>query len=109
MFLFYVPLFELFDLATKDGWGLARETGYIQKVPIYAQLNFRNYFSECFIHIVNFLAKWPLAFRRMLQQNCCVNIAGKENKGIELDGFVEAEIVQPLKTYISGIILLYFL
>jgi hypothetical protein len=45
----------------------------------------------------------------MLQQNCCVNIDGKKSKGIELDAFVEAEIVQPLKTYVSGIILLYII
>ena len=76
-------------------------------IPIYAQLNFRNYFSECFIHTVNFFAKWPLAFRRMLQHNCCVNIDGNKSKGIELDAFVEAEIVQPLKTYVSGINLLH--
>ena len=57
MFLFYGSLFELFDLATNNGWGLARETCYIQQLPVYAQLNFRNYSSECFIHIVNFLVK----------------------------------------------------
>ena len=102
MFVYYGPLFELFDLATNNGWGLTRETCYIQQLATYAQLNFRNYFSECFIHILNFLGKWPLSFRRMIQQNCSVNISGKKSHGIELDAFVEAEIVQPLKNYVSG-------
>ena len=37
-----------------------------------------------------------------MQQNSSVNLSGKQGKGIELDGFVEAEIVQPLKKYASG-------
>ena len=40
--------------------------------------------------------------RKLLQQNSSVNLSGKQGKGIELDGFVEAEIVQPLKKYASG-------
>lgn len=108
MFLFYGPLFDLFDLATRNCWGLARETCFINQLPVYAQLNFRNYYSECFIHIVNFLGKWPLAFRKMLQLNCSVNVTGKKESGIELDAYVESEIVQPLKTYVSGTVQFIF-
>ena len=102
MFLYYGPLFELYDLATSHCWGLARETVFLQQLPMYAQLNFPNYYTECFIHTINLLGKWPLAFRRIVGQNCSVNITGKKGCGIELDAFVEAEIVQPLKTYVSG-------
>lgn len=55
--------------------------------------------TEAFRHCVNFLAKWPLATRMLLQQNCSVNLSGKKGHGIELDGFVESEVVQPLKKY----------
>ena len=37
-----------------------------------------------------------------MQQNCSVNLSGKKGHGIELDGFVESEVVQPLKKYASG-------
>ncbi|KAJ7388429.1 SPT3 Dosage dependent suppressor of Ty-induced promoter mutations-like protein [Desmophyllum pertusum] len=62
----------------------------------------KNYFTETFAHVVNFLGKWPLAFRKLLQKNCGVNLSGNKGSAIELDAFVEAEIVQPLKTYVSG-------
>jgi hypothetical protein len=108
MFLFYGPLLELFDISTNHCWGRAREASYILQLPIYAQLNFRNYYSESFIHVTNFLGKWPLAFRNLLSNNCSINLSGRKGCGIELDAFVEAEIVQPLKVYMSGRKLFYF-
>ena len=69
---------------------------------MYAQLGFRNYYTEVFRHIVNFLVKWPKAARFLLQKNCSVNLLGKKGRGIELDAYVEAEVVQPLKNYVSG-------
>ena len=74
MFLFYGPLMELFDFATHDCCGQAREVCYILQLPMYAQLNFRNYCAEVFVHLINLLGKWPLAFRRLLANNCSVNI-----------------------------------
>ena len=65
-------------------------------------LGFKNYYSECFIHVMNFLGKWPVAFRELLSNNCSINLSGQKGGGIELDAFVEAEIVQPLKVYMSG-------
>ena len=77
-------------------------TVFLQQLPTYAQLNFPNYYTECFSRAVNLLGKWPLAFRKIVGQNCSVNITGKAGSGIEMDAFVEAEIVQPLKKYVSG-------
>ena len=91
MFTFYGPLLELFDLSTKHCWGKARETCFILQLPIYAQLNFKNYYTEVFIHLVNLLGKWPLAFRQLLANNCSINVSGKEGCGLELDAFVESE------------------
>ena len=48
------------------------------------------------------MGKWPLAFHRLLQRNYAVNLSGNYGLAIELDAFVEAEIVQPLKVYVSG-------
>ena len=102
MFAYYGPLLELYNLATSHCWGQARETIFLQQLPTYAQLSFPNYYTECFIHAVNLLGKWPVAFRKIVGQNCSVNITGKAGSGIEMDAFVEAEIVQPLKKYVSG-------
>ena len=104
MFLFYGPLLDLFDLSTKHCWGKARETSYSLQLPVYAQLHFRNNYTESFIHVINLLGKWPLAFRQLLANNCSINISRQNGCGIELDAFVEAEIVQPLKVYMSGMI-----
>ena len=109
LFLLYGPLLELFDISTKHCWGKAREACYILQLPMYAHLGFKNYYSECFIHVMNFLAKWPAAFRELLSNNCSINLSGWKGGGIELDAFVEAEIVQPLKIYMSGKDILYHL
>ena len=52
--------------------------------------------------ILDFLMKWPIAFRRLLQQNCSINLSGKKAKGIELDCWVESQIVKPTKKFLSG-------
>lgn len=100
MFLYYGPLLELFDISTSHVLGQAREVCYILQLPTYAHLNFKNYFTETLARVINFLGKWPLAFRKLLQKNCAVNLSGKKGGAIELDAFVEAEIVQPLKAYV---------
>ena len=79
------------------------------QLPMYAQLNFPNYFTECFINTVNLLGKWPLAFRKTVGLNCSVNVTGRQGCGLELDAFVEAEIVQPLKTYVSGTVSIWLI
>ena len=100
-FFVYGPIQKLYDASIVYGDGYAREVVYQTQLPIYAQLGFRNYYTEAFRHVVNVLAKWPVATRRLLQQNCSVNLSGKIGHGIELDGFVESEVVQPLKKYAS--------
>ena len=105
MFMHYAPLLEVlevFDFSTHFTFGMGRETCYILQLPTYAHLGFRNYFTETFIHIVDFIAKWPLAFRKMLQKNSSINLSGKAGKGIEHDAWVEDCIVQPIKQAISG-------
>ena len=100
-FLFYAPLLQLYDEVTNFGDGYAREIVYQLQIPVYKQLQFKNYFSECFRHVFN-MFKWPLTARKLLWQNCCVNTSGQTGKGIELDAFVESEVVKPIKQYSSG-------
>ena len=102
MFLHYGPLLSLFDFSTSYTWGCGRETCYILQTPSYAYLGFRNYYTECFIHMINIIEKWPLAFRKMLQRNCSVNLSGRKDGGIEMDAWIETCIVQPMKVSSSG-------
>ena len=98
----YGPLLQLYDDATAYGDGYAREMIYQLQTPLYAQLSFPNYFTECFRHVVNLLAKWPELTQSIVQENCSINISGKVGHGIEMDAYVETEIVKPLKSYASG-------
>ena len=94
--MLYGPLLDLYDAATAHSDGFAREVVYQMLTPIYAQLGFKNYYTEFFRHVINFLVKWPKATRLILQNNSSINILGKKVHGIKLDSYVEAEIVQPL-------------
>ena len=102
MFTYFGMVLQLFDDATAFSDGTARELVYQLQVPAYAQLNFKNCFQESFLHVVNLLAKWPKATREIPQHNSSINLSGKVGHGIELDAFVESEIVRPLKMYSSG-------
>ena len=102
MFLYYGPLLDLFDYSNHHNFGIGREIVYMLLLPTFGQLGFRNYYGEVFCHVANFVAKWPLAFRRLLQQNCCINLSGKSGKGIELDSWVESRVVKATKNYVSG-------
>ena len=51
------------------------------------------------MHVVNFTAIWPLATRKLLQDNCSVNLHGHKGRGIALDEYVETYKVRPMKEY----------
>ena len=63
LFTLFGPFLELFIPARKQGDGKIREVVWVIMLPVFAQLNFRNYWTEAFVHVVNFTALWPLAFR----------------------------------------------
>ena len=104
----YAPLLELYCDVTKRCDGLGREVVWFLLLPIFCQLRKKHYWTEALVHIVNFTAKWPLAVRMMMRQNCSVSIKGKSNANIDLDEFVETYIVQPLKRYVSGMYVYMF-
>ncbi len=102
LFSLFGPLLDMFITAGWEGDGLLRETSWVLLLPIFAQLDFRNYWTEAFVHVVNFTSLWPLAFRRMVKNNCTINISGKRGHNLDLDEYVETYIVRPLKMYSSG-------
>ena len=104
LFSLFGPLLELFRTATRVGDGVLRETAWVILLPIFAQLDFRNYWTEAFVHVVNFTSLWPLAFRQMIRKNSSVNMSGKSGHNLDMDEYVEVHVVRPLKTYATGII-----
>ena len=102
LFCVFDPLLDLFITAGREGDGVLRETAWVMLLPIFAQLDFRNYWTEAFVHVVNFTSLWPLAFRCIVKQNCSVNISGKRGHNLDMDEHVETYVVRPLKVYLTG-------
>ena len=75
---------------------------WLMLLPVFCQLGMTNYWTESLVPILNFIAKWPLAVRKMMQQNCSISVKGNKGANIDLDEYVETYIVQPLKNYVSG-------
>ena len=97
----FAPLLEAFDMAVRNGLGTTREALWKLLLPIFAQLQFRNYWTEALVHVVNFTTIWPFAFREMMKRNCSVSLSGKVGHDLAMDEFVEEHLVKPLKTYVS--------
>ena len=102
MFTLFGPLQQMYLNAIKFGHGVAREASWMLMHPLFAQSNKRNYHTEAMVHIVNFVAVWPLATRELLRNNCSISLNGKEGHNIALDEWVESCVVQPMKNYSTG-------
>ena len=74
----------------------------LKDVPLFTQSNKRKYATEAMVHILNFIAHWPLSVRELLKKNCSVSLNGKAGHNIALDEWVEMCIVQPMKNYSTG-------
>ena len=97
------PLRDLYLSSVKFGDGVGREAVWMVMLPLFSQLQKRNYWTEAFVHIINIIAAWPLATRKILQKNCSVSVKGRDGHNIALDEWVETYLVQPLKNYASGL------
>ena len=102
MITLFGPLQQMFTNAVKYGNGVAREASWMLMHPLFAQSNKRNYHTEAMVHILNFVAFWPLGTRELLRNNCSVSLNGKVGHNIALDEWVESCIVQPMKNYSTG-------
>ena len=96
------PLRELYLSSVKCGDGVGREAVWMLMLPLFAQSQKRNYWTEAFVHLVNFVAAWPLSTRKLLQDNCSVSLKGRHGHNIALDEWVESYLVRRLKNYASG-------
>ena len=96
------PFLEGMNTMIRNGQGKTREAIWKILLPIFAQLQFRNYWTEALVHVVNFTAVWPIAFGKMMRQNCSISLAGKEGHDLAMDEFVEEHLVRPLKACVSG-------
>lgn len=102
LFTLFGPQRDLYLSCIKFGNGVAREAMWMMMLPLFAQAQKRNYWTEAFIHVVNLIGAWPIATRKVLQNNCSVSVKGREGHNIALDEWVETYLVQPLKNYVTG-------
>ena len=63
MFTLFGPLQQMYLYSIRFGHGLGREASWMLMHPLFAQSNKRNYHTEAMVHIVNFVAAWPLVLR----------------------------------------------
>ena len=76
MFALSGSLLEFYQDAIRFNNGIAKEAVWMMLLPLFAQLQKRNYWTEALVHVVNFTAIWPLATRKLLQDNWNVNLHG---------------------------------
>ena len=100
MFTLFGPLQQMYLYSIRFGHSLGRKASWMLMHPLFAQSNKRNYHTEAMVHIVNFVAAWPLALRELLRKNCSISLNGKEAHA--LDEWVESCVVQPMKNYATG-------
>ena len=103
MFTLFGPLQQMYLYSIRFGQWLGREASWMLMHPLFAQSNKRNYHTEAMVHIVNFVAAWPLALRELLRKNCSISLNGKEGYNLALDEWVESCVVQPMKNYATGL------
>jgi hypothetical protein len=56
MITLFGPLRELYKTSIREGDGVAREAVWMLMLPLFAQLQKRNYWTEAFVHVVNLVA-----------------------------------------------------
>ncbi len=69
---------------------------------LYCAIGKTNYKNEAFTHVVNGIAKWPIAYRKMYQQNRMINLDGSKGRQLAGDEWVEEYLVRPVKQYASA-------
>ena len=100
---FWAPLQEWFYDCIASRNGIQREAVWMLLVPVFAQMHKRNYFAEGITYCVNYTSNWALAIRKMVQQNCSINVSGGDTSNhVAIDEDVETFTVQPLKSYTTG-------
>jgi hypothetical protein len=97
-----MPITRWYKESVRHGNGEAVEGVWMACPQLYSVLNKVNYRDESFTMTVNAIARWPLAYRKMYQQNRSVSISGNKGKHLAGDEWVEGYLVAPVKRYASA-------
>ena len=97
-----MPITRWHKESVRYGNGVALEGVWMLCPSLYCALGKINYRDESFTMIVNSMAKWPLAYRKMYQTNRTVSLDGKRGRNLAGDEWVEGHLVRPVKQYSSS-------
>lgn len=97
-----MPITRWYKESIRNGNGMAIEGVWMLCPGIYTQMGKTNYRDESFTQIVNTIAKWPLAYRMMYQQNRTVNLDNQQGKQLAGDEWVEDFLVRPVKQFTAA-------
>lgn len=97
-----MPITRWYKESIRNGNGVALEGVWMLCPALFTSVAKTNYRDEAFTHVVNSIAKWPLAYRKLYQQNRTVNLDGKQGRQLAGDEWVEEFLVRPIKQYASA-------
>ena len=94
-----VPITKWYKESIRQGNGISLEGVWMLCPALFCQVGKINYRDEAFTQIVNSIAKWPLAYRKLYQQNRTVNLSGNVGRQLAGDEWVEGYLVRPVKQF----------
>ena len=97
-----IPITRWYKESVRYGNGIAIEGVWMLCPALYCAVGKTNYKDEAFTHVVNSIAKWPIAYRKMYQQNRTINLDGSKGRQLAGDEWVEEYLVRPVKQYASA-------
>ena len=97
-----MPITRWYKESVRQGNGSSIEAVWMLCPPLFCQVGKTNYRDEAFTHSVNSVAKWPLAYRKLYNQNRTVNLHGKIGHQLAGDEWVEEYLVRPVKKFVCA-------
>ena len=94
-----VPITKWYKESIRQGNGISVEGVWMLCPALFCQVGKTNYHDEAFTQIVNSIAKWPLVYRKLYQQNRTVNLSGNVGRQLAGDEWVEEYLVRPVKQF----------
>ena len=73
-----MPKTKWYKESIRNGNGIALEGVWMLCPALFTAVGKTNYRDESFTQVVNSIAKWPLAYRKLYQQNRTINLNGKK-------------------------------
>ena len=97
-----IPITRWYKESVRHGNGIAIEGVWMLCPALCCAVGKTNYKDEAFTHVVNIIAKWPIAYRKMYQQNRTINLDRSKGRQLTGDEWVEEYLVRPVKQYASA-------